>query len=179
MTAIDTASASAPARAAQMFDITRRTRIAVLLTASVLGMATAVAMARGLLGLAPDHSHLRHLAVVLHLSTVIPAIPLGGYLLLARKGGARHRLLGRIWIALMVVTALSALAIKTSGSFSFIHLLVPLTLWGSYEVVASARRRDFAAHRKAILGLFFGALTIPGIFALILPGRLLSSLLFG
>ena len=65
-----------------------------------------------------------------------------------------------------------------NGSFSFIHIFVPLTLWSSYKVIASARRRDFRTHRNEILGLYLGALTIPGVVAFALPGRLMNVWLF-
>ena len=160
------------------FDIGTRTRIAVMLVATALTSFALIALFRGLTGLAPAHPNIRELAIVIHVSTVLPAIPLGGYLLLSRKGGARHKQFGKIWIALMVTTALSAIFIRTGGSFSFIHIFVPLTLWSSYKVIASARRRDFRTHRNEILGLYLGALTIPGVVAFALPGRLMNVWLF-
>lgn len=160
------------------FDIGPVTRAAVAAVAVTLTGLTALAMTRGLLGFAPSHPNIRELAIVLHVATVLPAIPLGGYLLLAKKGGALHKRLGKIWIGLMCATALSAIFIKTGGSFSFIHIFVPLTLWSSYKVVASARRGDMKTHKKEILGLYLGALTIPGIVAFALPGRLLNVWLF-
>ena len=160
------------------FDINATTRGAVAAVATILTGLTLLALARGLLGFAPSHPNTREIAIVLHVATVLPAIPLGGYLLLAPKGGARHKLLGKIWLALMIVTASAAIFIKTGGSFSFIHLFIPLTFIASYKVIASARRGDMKAHKKEILGLYLGALTIPGIVAFALPGRLLNVWLF-
>ncbi|MBX7492018.1 DUF2306 domain-containing protein [Qipengyuania sp. 1NDW9] len=178
MTALALPSTAKSPANGNSFDIGPRTRLAVAVIAIGLTSATLVALFRGLLGIAPDHSNIRHFAIFLHVATVLPAIPLGGYLLLARKGGSRHKLLGRIWVGLMVATAFSAIFIKTGGSFSFIHLFIPLTFWTSYKVVATARRRDFAAHRKEIVGLYLGALTIPGLVAFSLPGRLMNVWLF-
>lgn len=161
------------------FEMSPQLRAIILAAATAMSLAVTIALFRGLTGMAPAHSNIRVFAIVLHVATVIPAIPLGGYLLLARKGTARHKLLGKIWVALMVATALSALFIKTGGSFSFIHIFVPLTLWSSYKLVATARRGDMKAHRWEILTLYLGALMIPGIFSMAIPGRLMNVWLFG
>lgn len=161
------------------FDISPVQRSIVTIVAAALTFAAFYAVARGLLGIAPSHIATRHLAVMIHVTTVLPAIPLGGYLLLARKGTKMHKLLGKIWVALMLVTATSAVFIKTSGSFSFIHLFIPMTFWASYKLVVAARRGDIKGHKKEILGLYLGALTIPGVVAFALPGRLMNVWLFG
>ena len=161
------------------FEISPMLRAIILAAATGMSLAVTIALFRGLTGIAPEHSNFRNLAIILHVATVIPAIPLGGYLLLARKGTARHRQLGKLWVGLMVVTALSALFIQTGGSFSFIHIFVPLTLWSSYKLVATARRGDMKAHRWEILTLYLGALMIPGIFSMAIPGRLMNVWLFG
>ena len=161
------------------FDISPAQRSIVATVAAALTMAAFYAVARGLLGFAPDHVATRYLAIVIHVATVLPAIPLGGYLLLARKGTTIHKMLGKTWVALMLATATSALFIKTGGSFSFIHLFIPMTFWASYKLVATARRGDMKGHKKEILGLYLGALTIPGIVAFALPGRLMNVWLFG
>ena len=90
------------------------------------------------------------------------------------KGGKRHKQLGKLWLALMVATASAAIFIKTSGSFSFIHIFIPLTYIASYKVISSARRGDMKTHKKEILGLYLGALMIPGAVAFALPGRLMN-----
>ena len=41
----------------------------------------------------------------LHLATVVPAFLLEWYVLLARKGTATHRLVGKVYMACMVTTA--------------------------------------------------------------------------
>ncbi|MHA7820125.1 MAG: DUF2306 domain-containing protein [Erythrobacter sp.] len=160
------------------FDIGPRLRAVVLLAASAMTLAVVVALVRGFTGLAPAHPNARHLAIVIHVATVLPAIPLGGYLLLARKGGTWHKRLGKLWVGLMATTALAALFIQTGGSFSFIHIFVPMTLWSSYKLIAAARRGDMKTHRSEILTLYLGALMIPGIVSMALPGRLMNVWLF-
>lgn len=160
------------------FDLSPRLRAIVAIAATTMSLAVIIALFRGLTGIAPESVATKYTAVIIHVATVIPAIPLGGYLLLAPKGTRMHKLLGKIWVALMVTTALSAIFIKTSGTFSFIHIFIPMTLIASYKLVATARRGDMKGHKKEILSLYLGALMIPGIFSMALPGRLMNVWLF-
>jgi uncharacterized membrane protein len=113
------------------------------------------------------------LPVVIHLATVVPAVPLGGYVLFRRKGDQLHRILGRIWVVLMLVTAISSFWL----SLSFIHIFsvlilvsVPLSLW-------RISKGDVVGHRRSMEGMYIG-LVVAGAFAFI-PGRFLGTLLFG
>jgi uncharacterized membrane protein len=120
-------------------------------------------------------------AIQIHVLAVIPAALIGGYVLWARKGTALHRLLGRIWLFLMVITALSSFFIHTInlvGGFSPIHILSVVVLLSALEVVRSARRRNFVRHQRVVKSLYFGAIGIAGAFAL-LPGRIMHETLFG
>lgn len=145
-----------------------------------LGSLVVVAMTRAAVGLAPAAPQVREVAVMIHLAAVLPAIPLGLYVLATRKGGARHRLLGRVWMALMLVTALSALFIRhmNQGHFSPIHLFVPATLYVMWKAIASARAGRIGDHRRHLVGLFLGALLVPGLFSF-LPERLMGVWLLG
>lgn len=160
------------------FDLTPMVRRMVAIAGATMTLLVAVALTRGLLGLAPSHSNIRELAIAIHVATVVPAIPLGTFLLLAPKGSRMHKSLGKLWVALMVTTALSAIFIQTGGTFSPIHIFVPITLIASYKLVATARRGDMKGHKKEILNLYFGALMIPGIASMVLPGRLMNVWLF-
>ncbi len=166
----------APAR--PNFTLTPALRALVLVVSIALGAASLAALSRWASGVAPYHSNIRNLAVVIHLSAVLPAVPLGAWLLLARKGTPRHKLLGRVWIAMMLVTALSAIFIRTSGSFSWIHVFVPITLYASVQTVRHARAGRIAEHRRQIISLYLGALAIPGLFAFS-PDRLMGYWLYG
>jgi uncharacterized membrane protein len=72
--------------------------------------------------------------MILHLTTVAPAAMLGTYLIFWAKGTAAHRLLGKIYMTLMLVTALASLFIPAAvgpqffGHFGWIHLLSLLVL---------------------------------------------------
>ncbi len=121
-------------------------------------------------------------AVLLHLATVLPAAGIGAWLILAsRKGAIWHRRMGYLFVALMAATTASALFVREidpAGAPSWIHLLIPLTLFGLVGGLVAARRHDVRRHKAAMLGLYLGALVIAGAFTL-LPGRLLHRVLFG
>ena len=161
------------------FDLSRPMQALVFTAASILTVMAVYAIVRAATGMAPSHPHIRELAIATHIATVLPAIPLGGYLLLSRKGTRLHKQLGKIWVALMVVTATSAIFIKVDGSFSWIHIFVPLTFIGAYRTISYARQGRIADHRKEIIGLYLGALMIPGTVAFLLPGRLMNVWTFG
>jgi len=155
------------------FDISPLTRAAVSVAGSVLTLAIAIALFRWATGLAPDLSHHRNWAITIHVMTVIPAVPLGAYLLLTPKGTKLHKVLGRVWVGLMVTTAIAITFVRGGTDFSWIHIFVPYTLIGAWQVVRTARRRDFAAHRKHLVGMYLGALVIPGAFSF-LPDRMMG-----
>lgn len=178
MTSLTLPLASPPRRNAR--DLSPAMRLAVLVAGVTLSAMAAVALGRAALGLAPAAPAIREVAVALHLTTVLPALPLGLYLLLARKGGPRHRLLGKIWVALMLVAALSALGIRhlNHGQFSAIHLFVPLTIIGLWRAVATARSGRIATHRTTMIALYLGGLIGAGAFAFA-PARIMGLWLFG
>lgn len=179
MTATIALPAAARPQAASTFSLAPATRIMVGFAATAMSLACLYALARLAAGLAPDHPNLRDVAIMLHVASVLPAIPLGAWLLLARKGTPRHKQLGKVWVALMVATAISAVFIGGIGHISWIHIFVPLTLHGAWKTVATARAGNMAAHKSHVVGMYLAALMVPGIAAFALPGRLMNTLVFG
>lgn len=120
------------------------------------------------------------LIIQIHAGSATAALVLGLVQLFAPKGTLPHRTLGYIWLGLMLTAALTAIFIReiNNGSFSFIHIFVPLTLVGIVGIIMNARKMRTAKHRNDALGLFFGALIVPGLFAF-MPGRLMWQLIFG
>lgn len=120
----------------------------------------------------------------LHLLTVGPAALIGIYLFLRRKGTAIHKLLGKIYMVLMLLTAIitlfmpAAVGARLLGHFGFIHLFSLLTLYAVPTAFFAARRGDIAAHKGPMIGLFIGGVLIAGTFAF-MPGRILHGWLFG
>lgn len=119
-------------------------------------------------------------AVQFHVLTVVPAALIGGAMLLANKGTYIHRMGGRVWIALMMLTALSTFFIHEINmfhGFSPIHLLSLVVLVASVGVIRSARQRNFAKHKRIVKMLYFGGIGIAGLFTL-LPGRIMHDVVF-
>lgn len=108
------------------------------------------------------------------------AIVLGSAQFILSKGGRRHRWLGRAWVLLLALAALTSLGIhgiRAFGSLSWIHGLSVLTLIVLFAGVRHARAGRIEAHRWTMVGLFVGALLITGLFTLV-PGRLMHAVLF-
>lgn len=120
------------------------------------------------------------LAIQIHLVAAIAALVLGCVMWLRPKGTPSHKLTGRGFMIFMILAAFSAIFIRqiNDGSFSFIHLFVPLTFFGAWQAIVRIRRKNLKGHLSAVRGLFFGALIIPGLFAF-LPGRLMWAVFFG
>ena len=145
---------------------------------TLMTIAIAVALFKFLTGLAADDGRYRNIAIAIHIVTVLPCVPLGAYLLLSTKGTKLHKALGKIWITLMVVTAIAITFVRGGTDFSWIHIFVPLTLVGAWQVISSARKGQMAKHPRHITQMYLGALMIPGLFAF-LPSRLMGMWLFG
>lgn len=119
--------------------------------------------------------------IQLHAFAAMAAFGLGVVQLSAPKGTLPHRALGWIFVVLMATIAISSFWIhqlRMIGPFSPIHLLSIFTLAVLPLAVLAARRHDVARHRRAMLGLFLGALVVAGLFTL-LPGRIMHAVVFG
>ena len=119
--------------------------------------------------------------VQLHAFAAIAALVLGVVQLAARKGTLPHRTVGWIWVALMVTVATSSFWIhdlRMWGPWSPIHLLSIFTLVMLPHAVLHARRHDVGSHRKAMIGIFTGALVVAGLFTFY-PGRIMYQVVFG
>jgi uncharacterized membrane protein len=116
--------------------------------------------------------------LALHLASIVPAMPLGAFVLFRPKGNRIHRLAGRIWAGLMLVAAVSSFrVVGLTGHLSPIHLLSALTLVGVPRAVVAARRGNIAAHRRGMT-LVYGGSVIAGLFVF-LPARIFGQWLFG
>ena len=120
----------------------------------------------------------------LHLATVVPAFGIGLLQLARRKGTRAHKLLGRVYMVLMMATGLITLAMPAEvgprflDHFGFIHAFSVLALINVPAAYIAARRGNIKLHRVNMLALYFGGILIAGAFAFS-PGRMLHSWLFG
>lgn len=116
-------------------------------------------------------------AIWIHLAAAVAALVLGAGVFLSRKGTFAHRMAGRSWAGLMVVTAVSTYWIRSNGSFSWIHLLSIGVLFGIAAAIYLAVTGNIRGHRKTVIGLYAGGLLIAGAFSF-LPQRLLGRMLW-
>ena len=115
--------------------------------------------------------------VLLHLTAALSALILGFVMLARRKGTASHKVLGRVWVALMLTVAISSLWMPRFLHLTWIHLFTLLTLVSIPLALYRIRTGNVEGHAAAMKGLFIGGLVIAGIFTLV-PGRLLGNLLW-
>ncbi len=121
------------------------------------------------------------LAIQIHAFTAIAAFSLGLIQFAAPKGTLPHRTLGWVWVILMTLIAGSSFLIHEINlwrGWSPIHLLSIFTLATLPAIVINARKGNTASHKKAVFGLFGGALVIAGLFTF-LPGRIMYDVIFG
>ena len=145
-------------------------------TSAITGLMIAAAQA---IGRTPQDTYdTPQWAVTIHLLTVIPALPLGAYVIFSKKGDALHMLLGKIWAVLMLVTSIDSFWIReATGHIGPIHIFSVITLVSLPMGIYAIRKGNVDGHRRAMRGTFIG-LCAAGIFAL-MPGRMLGSLIFG
>lgn len=117
--------------------------------------------------------------IQIHVTAALATFFIGVVLMCAPKGFRLHRTLGWSWVMTMSVTAISSFFITgiMGSSYSPIHALSAYTMLGLPFGIAAVRRRKIAEHRKAMTGMFVGAMLIAGLFSF-LPGRLMWSLFF-
>ena len=120
----------------------------------------------------------------LHLGTLAPVFVIGTYLLLNRKGTPAHRLLGKIYMVLMLFTAIVTLFMEAVigplflNHFGYIHLLSLFVIYTVPTAYTAIRSGNIGVHRRKMIGLYVGALLVAGSFTLA-PGRLMHTWLFG
>lgn len=121
-------------------------------------------------------------AVQIHAASAVLAVLIGALVLWRRKGTVLHKVLGRLWVVLMLVTATSALfiqEIRLVGPFSPIHLFSLITYVSlSRGLHAIIVRRDITRHRLEMQSLYLQALLLAGAFTF-LPGRRMHMVVFG
>ncbi len=122
------------------------------------------------------------LAIQIHAFSAVAAFPLGAFVLWRKKGTRLHKLLGRIWVVLMLAVATSALFIhemRMIGPFSPIHIFSIVTYVTLYRALrAIIVDRNVAAHRAGMRGAYLWTLMLAGAFTF-LPGRRMHMVLFG
>jgi uncharacterized membrane protein len=113
----------------------------------------------------------------IHLAAIVPAVVIGVVQLASKKGTPRHKLLGRIWVASMIVAAVSSfwiMQLSKGAGFSVIHLLSLWVLICLAFAIWFIRRGNVRAHQRFMVGVMLGVAGA-GLGAL-MPGRFLAQL---
>ena len=161
----------------QTTSLATRAPVAVLLATA--GVTYALASLATSIGRTPGEIYYTPLPVlIIHLATVIPAVPLGAYVLWSRKGDAMHKRLGRVWAAMMLITAIDSFWVRgMTGAIGPIHFFSAVTLVSIPLAIYHIRNGNIAAHKRAMTFTYIG-LCVAGLYAMV-PGRLVGSFLFG
>jgi uncharacterized membrane protein len=121
--------------------------------------------------------------IAIHMTAALGALATGPVALWARRSRAArprlHRAFGYAWVTLMLITAMSAVFIRSDlpniAGFGPIHLFIPLTFFGLVGAFWYLAKGNIRAHRKIMLTLYFGGCIGAGLFALA-PDRTLGQL---
>lgn len=125
--------------------------------------------------------------VAVHTTFALSAVALGPLALWTRLGQRVrprwHRAAGYAWVTCMLGTAISALFIRSSLSWSVgglgpIHLLIAVTVVALIRAFVYLQQGQIQGHRTTMQSLYFFACIVTGLFTL-LPGRLLGQLVWG
>jgi len=118
------------------------------------------------------------IAIGLHLFTVLPALFIGLYIFLKQKGTPGHKMLGKVWAVLMLVTALVSFYIQRNVTFSWIHILSIVSIVSVLIAIWAIRSGRVRMHQRFMTGAYLGAVVAGG-FAMFTPGRFVYEFLFG
>ena len=119
--------------------------------------------------------------IQVHTYAAFLALALGGVIFFSRKGSRFHKHIGKIWVALIVLVAVSSFwinGIRMVGPFSPIHILSLFALWSAFVAIRHIRAGRVKAHKRAMQELFLFAIIGAGFFTF-LPGRLMYDVFFG
>lgn len=120
------------------------------------------------------------LVIQLHLFAAVSALLTALFMLKGAKGTKVHRMVGWVWVALMMTTALSSFFIRdlSPGKLSYIHILSGWVAFATPLGVWAARTHRVRLHQQMMTGLVVGGLIIAGALTFI-PGRLMFNVFFG
>jgi uncharacterized membrane protein len=118
-------------------------------------------------------------AVLIHVVTVVGALGVGTVLMVGVKGTRTHRILGWLWVAFMLATAITTLFIHrlNPSGLSPLHLFSAYALIAAPLAVFAARTRRINLHGRIMAGAYMGALLVAGATSF-LPGRIMWQVFF-
>jgi uncharacterized membrane protein len=111
--------------------------------------------------------------IATHAFSALTALLLGGWqLFLSKKGSPLHRLVGRIWVGLMLYVSVTSFWIREirDGRFSLLHILSVITIVSVLRGIHAARKGNLPSHVGNMSGSWVGLLVAGG-FAVGVPDR--------
>jgi uncharacterized membrane protein len=105
-------------------------------------------------------------------------------LLLIKKGTNIHKYFGRIYMVLMIITAIITLFMPAEvgptilNHFGWIHSFSFLTIYTVPTAYLAIKKGNVKSHKRKMILLYFGAIIIAGGFTFF-PGRYLHNFFFG
>jgi uncharacterized membrane protein len=115
--------------------------------------------------------------IQVHLLVVIASIILGMLNLYLEKGTRFHKINGKLWACLMLITAFSSFFIMPTGSLTWLHLFAVLVIASVLTGVLAIRNKNTRLHISCMFGAYIGTV-ISAVVAASIPGRLLHNVLF-
>ena len=119
--------------------------------------------------------------IPLHAIVAILAIILGGVQLYMNKGSVTHKLLGYIWVGLMLIVSVSSFfihEIKLWNIYSPIHLLSAWTIFSLGLSIYYVRISNIKRHKHVMIMIYGFALVLTGFFTF-MSGRVMHQIVFG
>ncbi len=126
--------------------------------------------------------------IQIHALAAMAAFILGMVQILGPKGSGPHKVIGSMWVVLMVAVVATSAFIGNNigpsdplfGHFGFIHLFTVLGIYAITTGVLLIVRGGptLKGHGREFVGLFIGGLIIAGALAF-LPGRTMHNVVFG
>jgi uncharacterized membrane protein len=118
-----------------------------------------------------DNNSVMAWVIPAHATVATLALTLGAYnLLRGRKGDRSHRVVGRVWVAVMYATIISSFFIRelSPGRFSWIHGLsvftfvtLTIALWAAMTGRIRTHQRFVTGSYLGLVGAFVGAVAVP------------------
>jgi uncharacterized membrane protein len=111
--------------------------------------------------------------IATHAFSALTSLLVGGWqLFFSAKGSPPHRLVGRVWVALMLYVSVTSFWIREirHGQFSLLHILSIATIVSVILGIFDARRGNLRSHVGNMRGSWIG-LCFAGVFALAVPQR--------
>ena len=140
-------------------------------------LPTGAVLANAALGNVQVPAKLVEIATSIHFWLVFAAVPLAMVQIALPKGTFNHRLIGYVWCALLLVSAVASFAMHDlTGGFSPPHAFSIATLFLVPMIVYFARSHRVAWHRGMVL-LLCGLMILAGLLTF-LPGRVIGTMLW-